>query len=69
MKKTTRNYPVSETPLSTVTEVAKRFAVAERTVRRWIADGRLEALRLGRAVRIEEAAIDDFLSDARRERR
>ena len=46
-----RNPPVGE-GLLTVRQVAERWQVSERSIRRMIADGRLPVVRLGRAVRI-----------------
>jgi excisionase family DNA binding protein len=38
--------------LLTVAQLAERWQVSERTVRRMIADGRIKAVRVGRSVRI-----------------
>ena len=46
-----RNPLVGEGRL-TVRQVAERWQVSERSIRRMIADGRLPVVRLGRAVRI-----------------
>lgn len=43
---------MSDGPYRTAAEVARELGVSLRTVRRWIADGRLRATRVGRAVRI-----------------
>jgi excisionase family DNA binding protein len=40
----------------TVSQVAENWQVSPRTVRRMIADGRLQVVRLGRAVRIPSKA-------------
>ena len=52
-------------PLLTARQVAERCHVALRTVRRWIVTRRLSVLRLGRAVRISEFDLDQFLNEAR----
>jgi len=39
-------------PYRTAAEVAVELGVSLRTVRRWVADGRLSAARVGRSVRI-----------------
>jgi excisionase family DNA binding protein len=39
-------------PYRTAAEVALELGVSLRTVRRWVADGRLSATRVGRSVRI-----------------
>lgn len=51
--------------LLTVGDAAIRLSVSTKSIRRWIEAGELPAVRLGRAVRIEEAAAADFV--ARRE--
>jgi excisionase family DNA binding protein len=45
-----------------VPEVAHRLQVSERQVRRWIADARLPAVRLGRAVRVRPDDLAQFIS-------
>ena len=51
--------------LYTVKEVAKKLKVSESTINRWVADGKLKALKLseGRkgAVRFREEDIQNFL--------
>jgi excisionase family DNA binding protein len=44
--------PPADEGLLTVHQVAKNWQVSQRMIRRMIADGRLPAVRLGRAVRI-----------------
>ena len=45
--------------LISVKEVAKRLAVSERTVSRWIADGRIKAYRTGpRLIRVDVHSLD-----------
>ena len=43
---------MNDRPYRTATEVALELGVSLRTVRRWVADGRLRATRVGRSVRI-----------------
>ncbi|MGE3298558.1 MAG: helix-turn-helix domain-containing protein [Porticoccaceae bacterium] len=43
--------------LLTVDDVARRLRVSQRAVRRWIAEGRLPAVHLGRAVRVRPADL------------
>lgn len=43
---------MNERPYRTAAEVALELGVSLRTVRRWVADGRLRATRVGRSVRI-----------------
>jgi excisionase family DNA binding protein len=53
--------PASER-LLTITDVADRCQVSPRSVRRWIDDGRLRVIRLGRSVRVSEGDLATFLS-------
>ncbi len=48
--------------LLTVREAAALLRVSQLTVRRYIAGGQIEAIRVGRGVRIEREALDQFLS-------
>ena len=43
----------------TIPQVAERLAVSTRTVWRMVKDGRLPSVRIGRAVRVPEAALQD----------
>ena len=43
--------------LLTVADISTALQVSERAVRRWIADGSLPVVRLGRAVRIRPADL------------
>ena len=49
----------------TIREVSKRLGVHEMTVRQWIADGKLPAVRLpgGRAIRIREDDLEAKLTE------
>lgn len=53
--------------LLTVRDAAIRLSVSTKSIRRWIEAGELPAVRLGRAVRIEEAAMADFVDGRRME--
>ena len=62
----------SSTPLSartlTIDEVATLFAVSRRAVLEWIADGRLEALRIApRTIRVTVDAVQMLLDESRKE--
>ena len=47
--------------LLTVEDTARRLSVSNKSIRRWIDAGKLPAIRLGRAVRIKEEAVADFI--------
>jgi excisionase family DNA binding protein len=48
--------------LVSVREVADEFGVHPETVRRMIHDGRLDAVRVGRVLRVHREAVDGFLA-------
>lgn len=45
----------------TVKDIAELLKVGEATVRRWIKDGELRAIDIGRGWRIDPQDLDDFL--------
>jgi len=45
----------------TVSEVAERLNVSERTVRRLIAEGKIRVYQIRRSIRISEADLIDYL--------
>ena len=47
--------------LKTVKEVATELGVHQQTVYRWIKSGKLESIKIGGAVRIEEYALYQFI--------
>ncbi|MFL5934762.1 MAG: helix-turn-helix domain-containing protein [Gaiellaceae bacterium] len=51
--------------LFSVREVADRLGVHPETIRRLIHDGRLEAIRVGRVLRVEGHSLDGFLARQR----
>lgn len=51
--------------MMTVANVAERLAVTERHIRQLLADGELPAYRIGRAVRIPEDALAEYLKARR----
>jgi excisionase family DNA binding protein len=56
---------MSPTPLAyTVSEVAEALRVSERTIRRAIAAGQLQSIRVGRCVRVPAESIQQFVSSA-----
>lgn len=46
----------------TIAQVADMFQVDPRTVRRWIAEKKLDAFRIGRMIRIPQTAIDTAMN-------
>ena len=42
----------------TIKQIAEEFQVHERTVMRWIRDGKLQAMRFGKSVRITEEEMN-----------
>jgi excisionase family DNA binding protein len=51
--------------LYSVREVAGRLGVHPETIRRLIHDGRLDAVRIGRVLRVHGHALDGFLARQR----
>jgi excisionase family DNA binding protein len=49
--------------LVSVAEAAQRLACSTAALRRWIAQGRLRPVRLGRAVRLRVAEVDRAISE------
>ena len=54
-----------EERLYTVRDVAGRLGVHPETVRRLIHDGRLDAVRVGRVLRVQGNSLDGFLARQR----
>ena len=53
------------TSLFSVRQVADQLGVHPETIRRLIHDGRLDAVRVGRVLRIDATALDGFLARQR----
>jgi excisionase family DNA binding protein len=51
--------------LVSVRDVAGELGVHPETIRRLIHDGRLDAIRVGRVLRVHRAAVDGFLARQR----
>jgi excisionase family DNA binding protein len=51
--------------LYSVKEVAGQLGVHPETIRRLIHDGRLDAVRIGRVLRVDGDAVDQFLARQR----
>ncbi len=52
---------MNDRPYRTATEVALDLGVSLRTVRRWVAEGKLRSIRVGRSVRIPETAYREAM--------
>jgi len=50
----------------TVKQIAQELQVTERTVRRWVADGKLKAIKIQGILRIENPEYQRFLKEAER---
>lgn len=48
----------------TITEVAEKLRVSDRTVRNWIEKGNIEAYRFGLAYRIPEESFNKFVAES-----
>ena len=59
----THHTPPTVPRLLTISDVAELLKVSTRSVRRWIDARELPVYRLGRNVRISEAALRDFLDN------
>jgi excisionase family DNA binding protein len=51
--------------LHTVRDVADRLGVHPETIRRLIHEGRLRGIRVGRALRVEDASVEELLAQQR----
>jgi excisionase family DNA binding protein len=60
--------PETQEKLSTLQEVAQRFKVSDKTVRRWFHSNQIEAIHAGRQLRFEEKEIKRFMDLRRRAR-
>lgn len=49
--------------LLTVREVAERLKLTEKSVRRYISEGKLPAVKLGRVLRVREADLETFVEE------
>jgi len=55
---------LSEVRFLTVAEVATIMRVSKMTVYRLVHSGELEAIRVGRSIRVPEQAVNQYLRDA-----
>jgi len=56
---------MQESRLNKVRALSDRFQVTPRTVYTWIADGRLEAVRIAGRIRVPEESVQRFIRPAR----
>ena len=56
--------PLSDVRFLTVAEVAAIMRVSKMTVYRLVHSGELEAIRVGRSIRVPERAVTDYLREA-----
>jgi excisionase family DNA binding protein len=54
---------VSDEPLLTVDGVAQRLALKPCTIRKWISQGKIPVVRIGRAVRLRQADIEAIIKN------
>jgi len=52
--------------LLTLEEVAERLAVAPKTIRGWLREGKLKGLKVGKLWRVREQDLEAFLAEAER---
>ena len=52
---------MQENPLLTTKEVANELKVSERLVTKWINEGELQAVRLGKSYRVYKNDLDEFI--------
>ena len=60
----TNNTPQALPPMLTVAELAKHLQVDPITIRRWIASGKIPAVKLGKSYRIPAEAVAQILEGA-----
>ena len=58
----------SQEKVSTVRELADRFKVSDRTIKRWFHSHQIEAIQIGRQLRFEEKEVKRFMDLRRRAR-
>jgi excisionase family DNA binding protein len=54
---------MSQEKMLTIEDIMRQFQVSKRTVQRWIEEGRLTSVKIGRLRRIPESAVDTFLAN------
>jgi excisionase family DNA binding protein len=61
----TKPFPVQGGPLLTTSEAATTFNVTERTIRSWIKQSILQAVKIGGVVRISRERVQQILEGAK----
>ncbi len=56
-------------PLHDIKSAARLLALSPFTIRMWIRQGKLSAVRLGRRVLVEEAELERFVAQAKSQHR
>jgi excisionase family DNA binding protein len=59
-----RRPPTVEDEFLTVAEVAAILKLNQQTIRNWLEEGRLPAVRVGRRVRVLRRDLDELIADA-----
>jgi len=52
---------MADTKLLTVHDVASKLQVCEETIRRWVREDRLPSIRVGRLIRFDPKAIEEWI--------
>jgi excisionase family DNA binding protein len=53
----------------TVQEIANKYKVTSAAVHKWIKEGKLKAIKMGRLWRIPESALQEFIKVSKREKK
>jgi excisionase family DNA binding protein len=61
----TNTFPVQSAPLLTTSEAAQTFNVTERTIRSWIKQDILQAVKIGGVVRISRERVQQMVEAAK----
>lgn len=48
----------------TTKEIAEKYKLTPEAVQKWIKEGKLKAIRLGKVWRISESALQDFIKES-----
>lgn len=56
--------PIPDEPLLTITEVAVALRVSKMTIYRLVHSGELQAMRIGRSIRVPASTLREYLENA-----